>query len=48
MSETPLLFPFFDVAMRAIAILIPCALPLVLMPEPAPRNHPKRRATQSG
>lgn len=39
MSETPvLLFPYLDVAMRAVAILILCALPVVLVPMPGPRR----------
>lgn len=31
MSESVLLFPYLDVAMRAVAVLILCALPLLLM-----------------
>ena len=40
MLETPLLFPYLDFAMRAVAVLILCALPVLLMPLPAPRRAP--------
>jgi hypothetical protein len=45
MPEAPLLFPYLDVAMRAIAILILCALPVVLMPLPAARRRPRTKTS---
>lgn len=42
MSDIPLLFPYLDVAMRVIAVLILCALPLLLMPASPPDGALRR------
>lgn len=48
MSEATLLFPYIDVAMRVVAVLILCALPILLMPLPPPvaalRYKPRAKA----
>jgi hypothetical protein len=38
MPDIPLPFPFLDVAMRVVAVLILCVLPVVLMPLPQARR----------
>jgi hypothetical protein len=38
MSHGPMLFPYLDVAMRAIAVLILCVLPVLLVAPLAPRG----------
>ncbi len=42
----PMLFPFLDTAVRVIAILVLCAIP-VLLPLPSPDRAERLRAARS-
>lgn len=46
MSESLQLFPYIDIAMRAVAVLILCALPVLLLPLPS-RDAPVQRAIRA-